>query len=132
MRHRPAFNPEAALARVASPEQAEQDQPLALAIAEILHGSNIPAMRGVVDDLEVLVRDRARAELAEVLAVLLERLRGSCAGEALARTLLGDGGESLRAAAGRIGVSHVALLRMQERTRQRLFDVTSGPIGEPD
>ncbi len=119
MRHRPAFNPGPALAKAPSPDPAEAEGGLDLEIAETLRASGLPVYRGTVDDLMDVVRSRARAEAAEALRVVLDRLGDCAAGMALRRVLIGTG-QTLRADAETAGVSHPGLLKAERVVRRRL------------
>lgn len=82
------------------------------------HGAEPSQM--LVDELERLAFEEATKRAAEILRRWLLDLKGTTAAVALQRVILGDGGESQRTAAARIGVTHTALQKAERKLRKKL------------
>ncbi len=86
------------------------------------------AVPACVARLEEIANDLAIGRAADFVGCMVRALDGTAAGVALSRAILGSGGETVRDAAVRAGVSHPALIKSQRKISARLGGLPTSPI----
>jgi hypothetical protein len=100
----------------------EKEPTAAEMIEDALVEGGLPpaAVPACVARIEEIANDLAMTHAAEFVAHLVRSLAGTSAAIALQRAILGSGGESIRDAADRAGVSSTAVFKQEQKIRARL------------
>jgi hypothetical protein len=100
----------------------EKEPTAAEQIEDALVEGGLPpaAVPGCVARIEEIANDLAMTHAAEFVAHVLKSLDGTAAAISLQRAILGSGGESIRDAADRAGVSSTAVFKQEQKIRARL------------